>query len=74
MWRSKDRPEGSRRIEATYCPVCNVYFGRRDWEIYFMARCKECKATFHWKPGEDKPSVVMDSKPTDKCGCERCGR
>lgn len=70
MWRSKDRDE-----ETIQCPVCRAILGKRDKTTIFMAHCEECRATFTWRSGETKPTVVMDKdikkvhRYCDKNGC-----
>lgn len=62
-------------FKETKCPVCKVLLGRRTEDSIFRAHCEECKATFYWKPGVKKPSVVMDASLSKKvCGCGGCGR
>lgn len=74
MWKSKHREEDSK-YENIVCPVCKADFGRRDKEKICKAHCEECKASFYWHPGEDKPSVVMDKdvkKQRRYCGKDGC--
>lgn len=74
MWGSKDIYDDSK-FQTTQCPVCRAILGKRDKDIIFMAHCEECRATFTWRPGEDKPTGVMnkDIKKVrhycDKNGC-----
>lgn len=72
MWNKKPEEE---KFEAVKCPVCRTALGRRDIKVIHMAHCEECKATFYWKPGVEKPSVIMDKdaikvrRYCDKDGC-----
>lgn len=69
---SRNRPDDD--FEPTQCPVCKTIFGRRDKTTIFKAHCKECRATFYFKPWTDTPSVIMDRDAELKCGCGRCNR
>lgn len=58
----------------TNCPVCEADFGYRDKKTLFKAHCNECRATFWFYPGKEKPAVTMDADERRKhCGCG-CGR
>jgi len=58
---------------VTKCPVCPTRLGKRNPDTIFSAHCEECKATFTWHPGGEKPTVVMDKCKPQQCGCG-CGR
>lgn len=73
MWNKREPEE--ERFEPVKCPVCKAALGRRNIKVIHAAHCDECKSTFYWKMGHDKPSVMMDKDATklkrycDKDGC-----
>lgn len=68
MWNAQDNTEGMQ------CPVCKTLFGKREKTTVFVAHCKDCRATYYWKPWAIKPSVELDKHKPENCGCGRCGR
>lgn len=55
------------------CPVCSSKLGYRTGSNAFVEHCDECKATYVFNIGCDKPSVRMDScLKCKKCDCGRC--
>lgn len=74
MWK-RNQPEENPRFVPVACPVCRTALGRRDNESIYSAHCEECRATFYWKPNNEKPSVIMDKdvqkvrRYCDKDGC-----
>ena len=71
MWKPKEVHSG---LIPTKCPVCPSKFGGRNPEITFAAHCEECKATYTWHPGQDKPTALLDKYKSQRCGCGSCGR
>lgn len=71
MW-NKHYPHDE--TEPAKCPVCRTILGTRDKNIIFKAHCVECRATFRWQRGDERPSVVMDrDAERRRCGCLGCG-
>lgn len=68
---SKIRP--STDFETAVCLVCRTVFGRRDKTVLYKAHCDECRATYWFKPGSDRPNVVMDSFKPDRGYCTAQG-
>jgi hypothetical protein len=54
------------------CPVCNQTLGSKADDEMFIGHCDECKATFTWYPGTEKPHAELDKLPSNKCDCPRC--
>ena len=55
-----------------HCPVCNEYLGDRFEGTVFEGHCIECKATFTFTPGDNKPTVFMDCTKKKYCDCSNC--
>lgn len=57
---------------VTQCPVCFTILGKRDPATLYKAHCKECRTTFMWYPGKNKPTGTLDKSKPQRCGCNRC--
>ncbi len=56
------------------CPVCKSYLGDRYRDEIFVGHCKECRATFTYKPKKTVPTALLDKDRKEGCGCGTCDR
>lgn len=55
------------------CPVCKSRLGYRNNQNIFVEHCDDCKATYTYNPGKNRPTVIMDNCSKGKhCDCGRC--
>lgn len=60
------------RSKTFYCPVCKQNLGTYPIKEAVVTVCEECRVTFIFRPGVDKPESLKST--VGHCGCGGCGR
>lgn len=73
-WSSDDLDKEVRQEEMRIerCPVCQVKLGDRLLREQLKKHCKECRATFTFKPFLYCPEALTDQQERSQCHCPAC--